>query len=42
MTIAEVEKLLGKPKKQATIGNKTKYVYDDWKITFVDGKGKLA
>lgn len=37
MTIAEVEKLLGTPKKKAVIGNKTIYRYDDWKITFVDG-----
>jgi hypothetical protein len=38
MTITEVEALLGKPGKSAKIGNQTKYVYDDWKITFEDGK----
>ena len=26
------------PKKIAKIGNKLLYKYDDWKITFVDGK----
>ncbi len=38
MTIEEVEKILGKPNKIAKIGNKLLYKYDDWKITFVDGK----
>ena len=38
MTITEVEALLGLPEKSAKIGNQTKYVYDDWKITFEDGK----
>jgi hypothetical protein len=38
MTIEEVEKLLGKPKAKAVVGNKVKYKYDDWKITFEDGK----
>jgi hypothetical protein len=38
MTIEEVEKILGQPLKKATIGNKVIYKYEDWKITFVDGK----
>lgn len=38
MTVEEVVKLLGLPKQKAKMGNKLKYKYDDWKITFVDGK----
>jgi hypothetical protein len=38
MTVEEVVKILGVPKQKAKAGNKLKYKYDDWKITFVDGK----
>jgi hypothetical protein len=38
MTIAEVEKLLGKPLKATKFGKKTLYKYGDYKIIFVDGK----
>lgn len=38
MTIEEVINILGQPKQKATVGNKIKYKYDDWKITFEDGK----
>jgi hypothetical protein len=38
MTIEEVESLLGKPLKSAKVGDKIMYKYEDWKITFIDGK----
>jgi hypothetical protein len=38
MTIEEVVKILGLPKKKAKIGNKLMYKYEDMKIIFEDGK----
>ncbi len=38
MTIAEVVKALGVPKKKAKIGNKVMYKYEDMKVVFEDGK----
>jgi hypothetical protein len=38
MTTADVEGLLGQPKSRAVIGTKKIYVYDSYKITFVNDK----
>jgi ribosomal protein L23 len=38
MTVEEVINILGQPKQKASIGNKIKYKYDEWKITFEHGK----
>ena len=38
MTTADVEGLLGQPRSKAVVGTKKIYVYDSYKITFINDK----
>ena len=38
MSPEDVRKLLGKPKQELVVGNRTKWVYEHQTVTFQDGK----
>ena len=38
MTIGQVEQALGRPRDIANVGTKKIYVYNQMKVTFIDGR----